>query len=83
MTNLMTLADTGFTFWESGATTRAARAAGRMAALHLLGIARYSSSVRLALRRTGMCKCREAAWMRESGRPAARTARAVQLPFLG
>ena len=50
MTNLMTLADTGFTFWESGATTRAAQPAGRMAALHLLGIARYSSSVRLALR---------------------------------
>jgi hypothetical protein len=47
------------------ATPRAARPLARMAALQLVGIARYSSSSRLALH------------------TMERTARDVQLPFLG
>ena len=55
----------GLTWWVKHATTCAARPLERMAVLQLVGIARYSSSLRLALH------------------PMGRTARAVQLPFLG
>jgi hypothetical protein len=53
MKNLAVIVRINFTFWVSGATTRAARPVVRMAALHLLGIAHYSSSLRLALHPTG------------------------------
>jgi hypothetical protein len=55
----------GITLKVNRATARAARPLTRMAVLQLVGIARYSSSLRLALHAMG------------------RTARAVQLPFLG
>jgi hypothetical protein len=42
-----------FTTWVSAATSRAARPLVRMAALQLVGIAGYSSSLRLALHPMG------------------------------
>ena len=84
-----------FAHGVSAATARAARPLVRMAALHIvppraksarmgiIGIARYSSSLRLALRRTGIVQVPRSAGMRESGHPRGRTAHAVQLRFLG
>jgi hypothetical protein len=53
MKKLKFMAGTSFTIRVSVATTRAARPVRRMAALQLVGIARYSSSLRLALHLTG------------------------------
>ena len=53
MMKLKLLIQPGFTIWVNTATSRAARPLGRMAALQLVGIACYSSSLRLALHPTG------------------------------
>ena len=49
MNNLGLIVQTGITLGVKVATSRAARPLARMAALQLVGIARYSSSLRLAL----------------------------------
>jgi len=53
MESLMFMVLSNFILRVMSATTRGARPVVRMAALHLLGIARYSSSLRLALHPTG------------------------------
>ena len=65
MNNFGFVVQTGITFFGEDATPRAARPLARMAALQLVGIAGYSSSLRLVLH------------------TKERTARDVQLPFLG
>lgn len=83
MKELKFVVQISFTIGVSSATSRAARPVVRMASLQLIGIARYSSSLRLAPHKDVQAPPKRMDVRERPLHPTGHTAHAVQLPFLG